>query len=348
MKINKRNMHLILRLLLVTINISLFAINGTALAVVSAASKEIAVTFDDLPNRSLFETDKNNPTKQLTARHHKILRALKKYKITAVGFVNEKGLYNNCDGNKAEQNKPSQYNPDPARVAILQVWLDAGHELGNHTYSHLTLNRVDLDEYVADIIKGQRVFAPLMHKYGKTPRYFRHPFLHTGRSIFIHAALEKFLAQHGYIIAPPTIDTDDWMFNMVYSKAKQVGDHKKTQQLKNEYIKFTANKFDFYEAASQQMFGRSIKHIWLLHAIDIDADCLDELLQLVKDRGYKFITVAEALQDPVYKLKDTYTGPTGVAWLFHWDYSDKKIVDWKKEPIPSGEVREIAMMDKDQ
>jgi peptidoglycan-N-acetylglucosamine deacetylase len=72
--------------------------------------------------------------------------------------------------------------------------------------------------------------------------------------------------------------------------------------------------------------------------MDIDADSADALFALAKKHGYKFITVDEALEDPVYNLPDNYTGPAGVAWLFHWDYSGNQQINWRKEPNPSGEV----------
>lgn len=294
--------------------------------------KEIAVTFDDLPNDSVFDSNKKDPVKQLRQRHDKILRALKKYNINAIGFINEIGLYDkDINGNVS-------VTSNPMRVALLQMWLEAGQELGNHTYAHVSLNKVPLVDYEKNVLDGEKIFAPLAKKFGKPPRYFRHPFLHTGRTLQIHADFAQFLHQHGYTIAPVTVDTDDWMFNIVYTKAKQLGDKKKMARLKKEYIAHTAAKFYFYEKVSQQLFNRPIRHIWLLHAMDIDADCADALFALAKKHGYKFITVDEALEDPVYNLPDNYTGPAGVAWLFHWDYSGNQQINWRKEPNPSGEV----------
>ena len=44
-----------------------------------------------------------------------------------VGFVNEKKLY-----------KPGEVDE---RIKALQMWLDSGFELGNHTFSHMSLNQ---------------------------------------------------------------------------------------------------------------------------------------------------------------------------------------------------------------
>jgi peptidoglycan-N-acetylglucosamine deacetylase len=316
--------------------------------------KEIAITFDDLPSRSAFDTDLKHPSQKLTERHNKILRVLKKHHVTTVGFVNEAGLYgdgpNSGIAKIGVNNDTASNRLNPARVAILQAWVDNGQELGNHTYQHLSLNATPLATYENDVLLGQQIFPSMMQHSPlpalRTPRYFRHPFLRIGRSLAIQTKFEKFLHQHGYTIAPVTVDTDDWMFEVAYIKIKQDGDKEKAAQLRRDYLQHTAKKFDFYEATTEQLFGRPIRHIWLLHARDINADCLDKLLQLAKQRGYKFITLEEALQDPVYKLRDKYTGPAGLAWLFHWDYSNKKIIDWKMEPNPPGYVEQAVQAEK--
>lgn len=94
--------------------------------------RQVAVTFDDLPVASVAADD--------LARHRAVteglLRAISREGIPAVGFVNE-GKLSHGDA------------VDPARVALLQRWLDAGLELGNHTHSHLDLHAADPAEYEA-------------------------------------------------------------------------------------------------------------------------------------------------------------------------------------------------------
>ena len=40
-----------------------------------------------------------------------------------------------------------------ARVALLKQWVDAGHVLGNHGYSHRDANALTADAYLADIAR---------------------------------------------------------------------------------------------------------------------------------------------------------------------------------------------------
>jgi hypothetical protein len=70
---------------------------------------------------------------------------------------------------------------------------------------------------------------------------------------------------------------------------------------------------------SSALFGRPIKQILLLHANELNADNFDALAQLIKARGYRFITLDEALSDPVYQFPDRYKATSD--WLNLWAYS---------------------------
>ena len=75
-------------------------------------------------------------------------------------------------------------------------------------------------------------------------------------------------------------------------------------------------RFEFAENMSEALFGRQIPQILLLHANELNADNFDALLQLIADRGYRFVTVEAALKDPSYAFPEKYS-PTS-DWLTHW------------------------------
>ena len=119
--------------------------------------------------------------------------------IPGIGFVNENKL--EVDGRL-----------DPGRVELLEFWLTAGLELGNHSYSHPDLHSTPLENYLTDILRGERVTRPLLEATDLELRYFRHPFLHTGTDLKTRQAVGEFLEQHGYRVAPVTIDNSEWIF----------------------------------------------------------------------------------------------------------------------------------------
>ena len=145
--------------------ISAFALvqTGAARSPQPAALRTMAITFDDLPIAGVLPRDIDS-SRELT---RKLLQAVGAHRVPTIGFVNE-GKLDAASGAVDQQ-----------RVDLLKQWLAAGHELGNHSYSHADLHTTPLDDFEADVLKGERVTRALMADRGNSPRYFRHPFLHT-------------------------------------------------------------------------------------------------------------------------------------------------------------------------
>ena len=70
--------------------------------------------------------------------------------------------------------------------------------------------------------------------------------------------------------------------------------------------------------------GYEVKQILLLHANQLEADHIGELLDVFRKRGYHFITLEEALGDVAYGLPDEYVGEEGTGWLDHWAVTQGK------------------------
>lgn len=285
-------------------------------------SREIAITFDDLPlGGPEVGLARIRP---MTAA---LLATLKQEGVTAVGFVNEGKLY-----------KPGEIDE---RTAVLKDWLDAGHELGNHTFSHPSFQETPLAAFQEDVIRGETVTRMLLAEKGRTLRYFRHPFLRTGPTMEARAAFEKFLAERGYTVGPVTVENADYVYNAVYTRAKTKGDAETMRRMVEGYVRFTEAQLDFQEGIAQKLVGRPIRHVLLLHANELNAEALDELLDLFKRRGYRFVTLERALEDDAYRLPDTYAGRAGVHWPFRWARSLGIPIDWTQEPEPPEDVQKL-------
>lgn len=262
--------------------------------------RQIAVTIDDLPAGNASFMSAADITQMTT----KLLAALRQQKIPAVGFVNEKKLY-----------VPGEVDE---RIKALDLWLDAGLELGNHTFSHPSLNKVGLKVFEDDVIQGETVTRLLLAQHKMTLRYFRHPFLDTGRDLQTRRDADAFLVQRGYRIAPVTIDAWDWMFGSIYEDAKKRGDTALQQEMVSSYLAYTEVVFAYYEQLSKQIMAYEPMQVLLLHGNWLEADHLGDLADLMRKRGYRFITLEDALSDQAYSLPDTYIGEEGTSWLDHW------------------------------
>ncbi len=260
----------------------------------------IAVTIDDLP---VVSTRGDLKTRQEITK--KLLAHVTKAKVPAVGFVNENKLY-------------ASHKPNETQIDLLRSWLDAGLELGNHTFSHRSLNNIELKDYQNDILRGEIITKKLMRVKGKALRFFRHPYLQTGLSLEVKDGLNKFLFENGYSIAPVTIDNADWIFARAYDNAFDKNDKNLMKRIGAAYVPYLENKMDYWERQSFKLFNREIKQILLLHANFINSDYFDDIAKMLKKRGYKFITLEEALKDESYKLPDTFNKRAGISWLHRW------------------------------
>jgi peptidoglycan/xylan/chitin deacetylase (PgdA/CDA1 family) len=264
------------------------------------AQRFIAVTIDDLP---VVSTRGDLKTRQEITK--KLLAHVTKAKVPVIGFVNENKLY---AGDKR----------DEQQIDLLRLWLDAGLELGNHTFSHRSLNNIELKDYQADILRGEIITKELLKAKNREMRYFRHPYLQTGLNLEVKDDLNRFLTEHRYAIAPVTIDNADWIFARAYDNAFDKKDVKLMKQIGAAYVPYFESKMDYWERQSVKLFGREIKQILLLHANFINSDYFDDLARMLKRRDYKFITLEEALKDEAYKLPDTFTRRSGISWLHRW------------------------------
>ena len=258
--------------------------------------REVAVTVDDLP---LVNAGTDDPAAR-TAMVRKLAGAFQSNHIPVTAFV----VGRNTQSLGGE--------------ALLKDWLDADVELGNHTGTHTSLHQMGLEAYEADILAEDGPLRALLASKGQVPRYFRHPMLQAGRSQAIKRDLTAFLAGHGYAVAPVTIDNSEWIFARAYSEALKNGDHGMAAKVRAAYIPYMESKFDYWERQSQQLLGYEVKQILLFHANALNADAVGDLLATIKRRGYAFITLDQALQDPSYALPDGYEGGAGISWLHRW------------------------------
>jgi peptidoglycan/xylan/chitin deacetylase (PgdA/CDA1 family) len=266
--------------------------------------RSVAVTFDDLP--AVAQGDRSVATYERITDG--LLRQIAEHGVPAIGFVNEDKLR-------------TEGQVDPRRVATLRRWVDAGLELGNHSYSHIDFHTTPVDAYIADVARGDSVTRIVMQAAGRRPRFFRHPFLHAGRSMEDRRRFEGFLAERGYRVAPVTIDNYDYLFAAAYDRAP---DSATRGRVADEYIRYMEAVTAYDEQQSAALLGREIPQVLLLHANNLNAEHFGRLAQMYRRRGYAFVPLEQALRDPAYASEDTYTGPAGITWLHRWALTQGK------------------------
>lgn len=288
--------------------------------------RRMVVTVDDLPAQRAGTL----PQARMAAITRGVVGTLKRHHVPAIGFVNEDKL-------------EVAGAVDPRRVALLEQWLEAGLELGNHTYSHPDLHRIPREDFERDILRGEVVSRPLSAKHGRPWRYFRHPFLHTGRDLNTRDSVEAFLGEHGYRVAPVTVDNSEWIFAKAYEDAVEKKDRALCRWLAAAYLDYMEAMTAFYEDQSRQLFSREIPQVLLIHANSLNAGHLDALLERLRRRGYRFTALPETLEDPAYASPDTWTGAGGITWLHRWAITrgaDRSM--FRGEPTTPKWVQDVA------
>lgn len=266
----------------------------------SAQARTIAITFDDLPK--VAAGPGADAPEYVTEG---ILTALRDRLVPAIGFVNE-GQFADVRIGQARGRR------------LIERWVEEGHLLGNHTYSHMWLYESGATAFIADVDRGEEVWRPLMEERGHTPVYFRHPRLNTGRTMEDRRTVEDHLERRGYVVAPVSIDNNEYLFANAYARSVERGDDSLASRIGDAYVAYMEAIFAYYEEQSLRILGREPAHVLLLHANRLNADRVGDVLDLLADRGYRFVSLPEAMEDEAYRLPDEYVGRQGITWLHRW------------------------------
>ncbi len=186
---------------------------------------KIALTFDDGPHP--YYT-------------YRILEILKKYNIEATFFFVGENVKN---------------YPDAARAVI-----EAGHEVGNHTFTHHRVRSMNYNEILSEMIKCEDIIFEI-DEY--KPRLFRPPEGAYGEE------LEKIAEKMGYSVILWSIDTRDW-------------DHSTPDEIMENVMK-----------------NVSSGDIILMHDYigknSPTPDALEIIIPALLEKGYEFSTVSELI-----------------------------------------------------
>jgi len=260
------------------------------------ARRPLLISVDDLPVAGGgLHTDPGE--RELITRG--LLAALAKHHIPAVGLV----IWGNVK------------TPDD-RV-LLRRWLAAGHELGNHSASHLDFTKTGADAYIADVEAGRTGLAGfLAGEDDRKVRFFRFPFLNEGDTEAKLDAVRAYLTHSAQRSLPVTIDDQDWDFEKPWVEARRKNDSKEMERIGDEYQEALHVEIRDQEARGDRLLGHPTPQILLLHANEVGAAQWDRLFTWLEGRGYRFAKADEVLADDAFKDPPRYVGEAGFGL---WD-----------------------------
>ncbi len=269
------------------------ALLAGGLAVAAPPARPLVVTVDDLPIAGRHD-DPAERERITTA----LLGALERRGIRAVGFV----VWDHVSG--------------PADARILERWLAAGHELGNHSASHLDFSQTDAAAYIDDVERGRAGLSGFLEARSRSLRFFRFPYLREGETPQKLQAVRAYLARTGQRNLRPTIDTEDWSFEAPWIEARTGGDAATLDTVGADYLAALRLDVRRHERTGARLFDRPTPEILLLHANAVGAALWDDLFAWLVAAGHRFVGVDEALADPALGTDTQYVGRYGLGL---WD-----------------------------
>jgi peptidoglycan/xylan/chitin deacetylase (PgdA/CDA1 family) len=265
----------------------------------SEPGPRIAITIDDLPwNGPAPEEGRDVATGRL-------LDALAARRVVATGFVRCAGI---------GQGAP-----------LLRLWLARGMELGNHSESHRDLNSTPLDVWLDEV---RSCDARLRDIIGGPVHFFRYPMLHQGPTAARRDAALDVLSELGYKIAHVSVDNSEYMLSRPYEAAVAAGDTLEARRIGRLLIDHVIAAVRHAQDVARRKVGRDVDHVLLLHATLLVSDHMGALLDALADEGCRFVTLEEALKDPVYGIPDRYTGRSGLSWLYRMEPASPEDAEW--------------------
>lgn len=183
---------------------------------------------------------------------------------------------------------------------IINRWIAANNDVANHTYSHSDLAKVSSAFYIADIQNADNYLSQIQQ--AGSYKYFRYPYLSEGNTFEKRSSVRSFLFNNDYQIAPVTVNFSDYEWNDPYARCVKQNNMPAIAWLKKTYINQALNALDNAHYSSNILFHHDVKNILLVHLGPFDAVMMDDLLTAYEKQGVQFISLPEALTDPVYQL----------------------------------------------
>lgn len=242
----------------------------------TAERPKISFTFDD----GITSDMPNYPFEQWNAM---ILENLQKEQVKAVFFVTGR--------NKL----------DDKGQFLLKSWNDAGHSIGNHTYTHPNYGskQVGFERFKLEFLRTDSIIRP----YSNHVKLFRFPYLKEGDTPEKVAQFRDLLQANGYHNGYVTIDASDWAIEARLRKKLQENPQADLEPFRKFYLEHLYDRANYYETLARQLTNRHIPHTILLHHNLAAALFLDDLIALFREKGWEIVPATEAFQDDIFKAQ---------------------------------------------
>jgi peptidoglycan-N-acetylglucosamine deacetylase len=198
---------------------------------------------------------------------------------------------------------------------MLERWLQSGNLIGNMTYSRIKVKKSDTQTFIEDVMLNDKTLAPLLEKYPAAKRYFRYPRLKLSRDAQSREQIKEFLKASCYTVAMATIEVPDFRFSDIYCAARARGNETCANFIKQHFKTLLLDTTLKTRTVTKNRTGYDVKLIWTISVNQFTCDYLGEVLAWYQNLGARFISLDEALRDPLYSSVDEKGRPVARAIL---------------------------------
>ena len=234
-------------------------------------------------------------------RNASILDTFSKHSIKAAAFV-------------VGRNVEAQDGKD-----IVAAWDKAGHLIGNHTYSHRDFNapEADVKTYSDDILRAEA----LLKDYSRFRKYLRFPMLKEGDTAEKRDGMRSFMSQHGYRNGHVSIDNSDWAIDQRLTARLKKDPNADLKPYRDFYLEHIWARAEYYDSLANRVAGRPVKHTILVHFNLLNGLFLNDMISMLKGKGWEPIDAEEAFTDSVF-LAQPKVVPAGESII--WSIAKEK------------------------
>ncbi len=263
-----------------------------------------------------------------------------------------------CDDAPTIYSRPGGIEPDPARLDRVRQglrehgvrhcvafvvgrsvlgqreplvrWLEAGYELGNHTFQHLAASGVNPAEFLADVARCDQLLASIGAFAAGRPRLFRFPYLDRGPSPQARLALTAEVKAMGYTIVSGTVDFYDHLYEEPLARALAQGQQRQAQMVEARYLETACRSVAYRARWIRRTPGPELTHIALFHAGLISPAVLPRLLDRMARQEVVWSSLTQALAHPFYRRAEEDLAQTG---LIDYQYRSRTLAERVKRKL---------------
>ena len=293
---------------------SALALGVSRLGLAKPSAPQFAITMDDFHWRNSVHLTGEE-------RNRAILKTLDAHRVKAALFV----IGSNADSEQAK--------------TLLRLWDEAGHLIGNHTFSHRPLGaEMAATQFESDITRAERVLNDLK----RFRKIFRFPLLREGDTAAKRDHVRAFLKAQGYRVGHVTIDNSDWAIDQRLKARLEKDPRADVKPYRDFYLEHIWDRAQYYDSLARKVTGRPIKHTVLMHFNLLNALFLSDLIEMFRSKGWRLIDAEEAFRDSVFRAEPK-TVPAGESIVWALAKEKGTLASLLRYPAEDGEYEAARM-----